>query len=192
MEILALNSRSAGSLNVSRADDLIFGLSYCEDIPISYKTYLTWEVVGSVAMRAKIIGHSHVVQYSIGNVSLYEVLACTDERDFDGTGFIHFPLKDRNSFKVDESFEEISIAVDIFMEEITNGSSREVSRFLGLKNVVHYKFPGKEDMEFKPITALMCDTDKNRVRTLHVYPEENRLVWTSSRISINDKDSLRR
>ncbi|MEE8484237.1 MAG: DUF2617 family protein [Nitrospinota bacterium] len=189
---MALNSRSAGSLNVSRADDLIFGLSYCEDIPISYKTYLTWEVVGSVAMRAKIIGHSHVVQYSIGNVSLYEVLACTDERDFDGTGFIHFPLKDRNSFKVDESFEEISIAVDIFMEEITNGSSREVSRFLGLKNVVHYKFPGKEDMEFKPITALMCDAEKNSVRTLHVYPEENRLVWTSSRISINDKDSLRR
>lgn len=192
MEILALNSRSAGSLNVSRADDLIFGLSYCEDIPISYKTYLTWEVVGSVTMRAKIIGQSHVVQYSIGNVSLYEVLACTDERDFDGTGFIHFPLKDKNSFKVDESFEEISIAVDIFMEDITGGSSREVSRFLGLKNVVHYKFPGKEEMGFKPITALMCDAEKISVRTLHVYPEENRLVWTSSRISINDKDALRR
>lgn len=191
MEVLALNSRSADAIDVSKVDDLIFGLSYCEDIPISYKTYLTWEVSGNVAMCAKIIGHSHVIQYSINDVSLYEILACTDEKDFNGAGFKRFSLKDKNSFKVDESFEKISIAVDISMEDITSGSAREVSRFLGLKNVVHYKFPGKQEMGFKPITALMCDADKNSVRTLHVYPEENRLVWTSSRISINDKDALR-
>lgn len=143
-------------------------------------------------VKASIIGASHMVELTVGDVRLCEVFSC--EAD-----------KSRAGSMISSSFPEIKVPVvmdldgveyhfECFSTDSLRGAGlfhmlEKQSRFASRRGIcgLAYKFPkgGYTQQDFpKTVLVAVVNGGKIELQTAHSYPNEETIVFTKTMVSI--------
>ncbi len=148
--------------------------------------------ITSCAIDASIIGASHAVQFEIGNEILTEVLACGPEavRQHDhqlvGVWRLGDAVAPEPFAGLSYSFSSELISLDEAGSALAN-LRRAMAVADGAANIgLSFQFPSVDETRAAE-TILWVDASKATVavRSAHVYPTENVVVFSQSRVSVS-------
>ena len=129
-----------------------------------------------------ILAASHYVKFTRANLKHTEVFSCVPFKD-GGEYFTIDELKNTTVKKEQALFYHVysfeSEVVDLEVNEY-----RYVGFLSSKELVLKHEFNSIIQSKFRPYTAIKCITADNRIdiETMHVYPEENIVVFTKSKI----------
>lgn len=146
---------------------------------------------GDLRIKASIIGSSHLLEFTAGAASFYEVFACMDGLDASQTTF-HKPLKDiAGPVELILHCCRYSFTSEVCGRQEGKAKLKRLERAAALANAgengvgLAYEFPTERIDAPKTIVVARFDsgTDNIEIETAHSYPNEDTIVFTKSKIA---------
>jgi len=148
-------------------------------------------VIDTLEVEAGIIGASHFVTVQCKNSTISEVLACLELKNCGEESFISKISHNSTQklFKKENYEYEFSSEILDWSDEssIRYSNFEKLVKQSELKNdciALSYLFPTKIKHEYEAKTEVVVSYNKKilEIRTLHAYPNENKIVFTKTNI----------
>ncbi|MBF0589907.1 MAG: DUF2617 family protein [Magnetococcales bacterium] len=178
---------SSEEFDSSSSIHLLFGILPSSQVVLPVTQFAERLYVSkALTITARIIGQSHQISYEAQGADATEALMCPP------TGFDTSSVEGRwdaliphGPMRVSETIGGVlKIETVLLRKPFTLLEKKRLKLFLSLEGAFSHRFPGHNESHASGWTAIQADAERRVVRTLHLYPEENRIVWSRTRLRL--------
>lgn len=142
----------------------------------------------------KVIGESHLIEHTIGNMTITEVLACSNKGDVNvknkGLLVDSFFLFGEKEKEKEYHIGTIQYKFNFSVIEDTQKISEEYieiakhPKYVSLLHLFNKDDQNPSHYNSSPLTLILYDKMHREVQTIHTYPEEKKVVLSKTTITI--------
>ncbi len=158
-----------------------------DDLPVQLFEERLYE--GLVTIHAQIIGQSHVIRYQMGDTWATETLMCPPDGFEVGTISGQWKaLLPYGPMREQLQVGHLQLEMVLLRKPYSRLEKDRLKMFLDLEGAFSHRFPSignsgkKKNKKADGWTAIQADAERGMVRTMHLYPEENRIIWSRTRL----------
>ncbi|MGN7611311.1 DUF2617 family protein [Magnetococcales bacterium HHB-1] len=182
MELKKDNEQNPASL---MSHKLIYGLSQNHWPPIPFNVLDHYIFPGAIPLNCWIIGQSHLLAFEVPQGRIFEMIAYPPETWHHNQNFTHYTLDKKEHLHLSHNaLPRWKLTTDIYNHAIDKKEQKKIDHFLQHPDLFSHQFPSPNKSIIPCITALTYCADKRSVQTLHTYPEESRVVWSRTTLTI--------
>ncbi len=142
----------------------------------------------------KVIGESHLIEHTIGDMTITEVLACSNKEDVNvknkGLLVDSFFLFDEKEKEKEYQIGDIQYKFKFSVIEDTQKISEEYieiakhPKYVSLLHLFNKEDPNPSQYHSSPLTLIFYDKMHREIQTVHTYPEEKKVVLSKTTVNL--------